>query len=259
MKSVRTALGRKMIAVLESEGPAAAADWLQAWLDSWPLDALSQAAREQWKERHDGVALAVLTRRSEILAMLGEPPIPLAMPEVLPPHRVLTGAQLIAERAAVCRALIRGEIVAAVITAPCPEQPAYQLAVGELQLEGGPAQEAVLRYGRAGLLAPGAPQFSELLSPPPPGQPGPRLRQLADALVLPGTVRTLREGRVVPTGWLLWNGPYTPIPVHPVAVELLRGLSAGLQEASAALSLTTEQASEILDELVAVGALTASG
>lgn len=259
MRSMRTALGRQMIAVLESEGPAAAADWLQAWLDTWPLAALSQAARERWQDHHDGVALAVLTRRSEILAMLGESPMPLMLPEELPPHRVLTGEQLVAERAAVCRALVRGEIAAAVITDPLPELPAYQLAVGELRLEGGPSQEAALRYGRAGLLAPGAPRFSELLSPPPPGQPGPRLRQLADALVLPGTVRTLREGRVVPTGWLLWEGPYAPIPVHPVAVELLRGLSAGLQEASAALSLSTEQASEILDELVAVGALTASG
>ncbi|MFT5684694.1 MAG: hypothetical protein ACI8RZ_005638 [Myxococcota bacterium] len=258
MRGMRAALGKQMIAVLESEGPAAAADWLQAWLDTWPLAALSATARDRWQDHHDGVALAVLTRRSEILTMLGESPMPLMLPEDLPPHRVLTGAQLVADRAAVCRVLIRGEIQAAVITDPLPELPAYQLAVGELRLEGGPAQASVLRYGRAGLLAPGAPAFTELLSPPPPGQPGPRLRQLADAMVLPGTVRTLRAGRVVPTGWLLWEGPVTPIPVKPVAVELLRALSAGLQEASAALSLTTEQASEILDELVAVGALTAS-
>jgi hypothetical protein len=258
MRSVREALGRRMIAVLQAEGPEAAADWLQAWLDTWPLAGLIGVASSRWREQHDGVALAVLSRRSEILALLGEPSLPLPLPEILPPHRVLTGEQLIAQRGAVCRALIRGEIQAAVITEPRPEEPAYQLALGELLLEGGPAQEAAIRYGRPGLLAPGAPTFAEVLSPPPPGQPGPRLRQLADAVVLPGTVRTLRAGRVVATGWLLWEGPYTPIPVLPVAVELLRGLSAGLSEACTALSLTTDQASEILDELVAVGALTAA-
>ena len=191
--------------------------------------------------------------------MLGETTEPLPLPAELPPHRVLTGEALLAERASVCQALVRGEIVAVVITDPLPERPEWQLAIGELRMEGGPSQEAVLRYGLPGLLAPGAPTYAEVLSPPPPGQPGSRLRQLAAAMVLPGTVRTLSAGTIVPTGWLLWEGPYTPIPVRPLAVELLRGLSEGMQAACEALSITTEQASEILDELVAVGALTASG
>lgn len=258
MSDLRTGLGQRMIAVMESEGPAAAAVWLQAWLDAWPLAALAESAQARWQEDHDGVSLAVLTRHAEIQAMLGEPVVSVPLPASLPPHRVLTGEALIAERASVCRALVRGEIVAAVITDPLPERADWQLAIGELRLEGGPAQAAALRYGRAGLLAPGAPTFAEVLSPPPPGQPGPRLRQLAAAMVLPGTVRSLSAGRITPTGWLLWEGPYTPVPVRPLAVELLRGLSGGLHAACESLSLTTEQASEILDELVAVGALTAS-
>lgn len=258
MRALRADLGQRMIAVLNSEGPQAAADWLAAWLDTWPLAALSETARGRWQSHHDGVALAVLTRRAEILAMLGEPALPLPLPAVLPPHRVLTGEQLIAGRAEVCRALVHGEIDAAVITDPLPDSPALQLALGELRLEGGPTQHAALRYGLPGLLAPGAPDFTEVLSPPPPGQPGSRLRPLAEALILPGTVASLRAGRIQPTGWLLWEAPYIPIPVHPIAVELLRALSGGMESACQALSLTTEQASEILDELVAVGALTAA-
>jgi hypothetical protein len=77
-------------------------------------------------------------------------------------------------------------------------------------------------------------------------------------MVLPGTVRSLSAGRITPTGWLLWEGPYTPVPVRPLAVELLRGLLGGLHAACESLFFNIEQVSEIFDELVVVGVLTAS-
>jgi len=176
----------------------------------------------------------------------------------LPCVEVVRGEELVSRRGELARRLVLAEIAALDIEGPVPAGPDAALAMGELCMEA-MAQAAFDRYGVAGLLAPRAPAWSEILRPAPAGVMGEILRRTCDGAVLPGTPAALARGEVSGTGWLLWRGPYLPIAVQPEAVTLLGALDGekDLEQVAAQLEVPLDAVQSMAEELVRVGAATA--
>jgi len=171
----------------------------------------------------------------------------------------IPGEALISRRAELARRLVRGELGAVQLTSPIPPSPLAALAIGELRMEGR-HQRAFEAWGPAGLRVEGFVTLAELLGAAPPGEPGPVLIPTGDCLLAPGTPASLRRGQPETVGWLLWEAPFRPVPVHPLAVEVLRALDgvATAPQLCATLELSEDQLQPVLDALVSVGAATAA-
>ena len=165
---------------------------------------------------------------------------------------------LVAQRAEITRRLVHAEIAAVAVEGALPDGPEAALALGEIRLEG-LAQRAYERFGIAGLLAPRAPSWSEILRRAPAGKPGSQLRQICDTAILPGPPAAVARGEGRDVGWLLWRGPHPPVPVQSEAVALLGALdgSRDLSDVAAALGVPEAPVTEMAAQLVALGAATA--
>jgi len=170
----------------------------------------------------------------------------------------LPGDQLAGRRAELGRALARGQLLALRFTSPVPEDPASQLALGEVRMEGR-SQAAYEAWGAAGLGLEQVPDWDVDLQPAPAGQAGERLRARCEGRFLPGPPGALAQGSLQRVGYLLWHGPHRPLAVHPAAVALLHLLD-GQRDAQALameLGAPLEAVREILGELVGLGAASA--
>ncbi|MCB9781024.1 MAG: hypothetical protein H6742_20815 [Alphaproteobacteria bacterium] len=177
----------------------------------------------------------------------------------LPVVRSVDGLALVGERSALARALVTGEAAAVRLTSPPPPSPAAALALGELRMEG-PHQRAYERWGPAGLRVEGEAHWEELLEDADAGEAGAVLMPLAEGLLAPGPASALRRGRVDTVGFLLWDAPFRPVAVHPVAVHVLRALDGERDAAAVAAAVQgpPDQVAQVLAELVRVGAATAA-
>ena len=253
---IRPGLSHLLQESLENSDFDRASIVLQAFVDTWPLGSIISVAEQQWKAECDPLGLAVLSRAREVLSLLS-PSIPeLELPKDLPPHRVIKGEELAQNRAELCALAAKGALLGVVFETPVPLEPASQLALGELCMEA-PAQNAILRYGAAGLLAPEAPLFEETLGRAPAGRVGPQLKRMCDIAQLPGTPARLKSGDARPVGWLLWNGPAKPLPVTDSVFQLIRSIDKGFETAAEDAGLSIEDAQNIIRELVQPGVLSA--
>ncbi len=119
-----------------------------------------------------------------------------------------------------------------------------------------PAQLAFDRYGHAGLLAPDAPAWDDLLRDAPAGDMGEVLLRTCDALVLP----TLNEdGKVEAFAAVVWDAPYRPLRLIPGAGELLRRLDGTKDIATIAQEVSAPEATvrNLYEQLAGLGACTA--
>ena len=224
--------------------PVPGADWIREQVAGRP-------ARLRGRGPGDG--------REAVAEAIGD----LSLGEEVDPHlpRVveLPGEALAGRREELVRALVHGEIGAVLPTTPLPPTAAARLALAELRLEGD-HQRSFERYGRAGLRVRRLVGWDDLVGQAPAGEPGPVLQATADALLAPGTPAGLRRGEPETVGWLLWDAPFRPVPVHPVAVEVLRALDGerGAEAVAEVVGGPPDQVSAVLEELVRVGAATAA-
>jgi hypothetical protein len=300
--AVRPALQERLGAALSNEDGVAAAEALQALLDTWPVAALVDASVKLWTERAAAAVVPVLARAADLLCLahgwgrVGAGPWPLPdqewiraqVPEgssvvlrrssedgadavaealglpitdrawALPAVAQVSVDELVARRAELARQLVHAEVAAVSIEGVLPDGPEAALAMGEIRMEA-LAQRAFERFGVAGLLAPKAPQWSQLLRPAPPGQSGTRLSQACDTAILPGPPAALVEGTARPVGWLLWRGPHAPVAVQAEAVAILSEMDGqrDLESIAATLGAPEPAVREIADQLVQLGAATA--
>jgi len=177
----------------------------------------------------------------------------------LPPVLTLTGEALVARRSELARALVQGELGALRLRSPLPPGAAAQLALGELRMEG-PHQRAFERYGRVGLRVDGLVEWQEILTEAPGGEDGPVLQATAEGVLTPGTPGRLARGEPETIGWLVWDAAFLPVPVLPVAVQVLRALDGerGLDQVAAEVGVVASVVAPVLDQLVALGAATAA-
>ena len=224
----------------------------------WPLPSAA------WiREQVEGRPVHLRTRgeddgRQRVCEALGVEPGPEEVDLHLPTVLDLPGEALIARRGELASALVRGELGAVRLTTPLPPVAAARLALGELRLEG-PHQRAFEEWGRAGLRVEGFATWEEQLQVAPSGEDGPLLQATADALLAPGTPASIRRGELSDTGWLVWDAPFRPVPVLPVAVACLRALD-GERDAAAVAAEgrgPLDQVRAVLSELVQLGAATA--
>lgn len=243
-----------------SELACAALGWRTQPGLPWPdppvewLSAQLRGSTAPWFRRGDGDG-------GELLAeALGRPAEgDLGWPRELLPVERVRGEQLGARRGELAARIVRGELGAVALTSPLPPSPQARLAMGELRMEG-PHQRAYETWGPAGLRVSGHRTLAQLLGAAPAGEAGSVLVACGDCLLAPGTPAGLRRGQVETVGWLLWEGPFAPVPVHPIAVDALRALDgvAGSEQVASQLGLGVEQAQAVLDALVSVGAATAA-
>ncbi len=231
-----------------------AGDVLAALIDTWPVAGTVETAWARWNAAHEPLALSILHRAREIMAMVGVTPEALPLPEALPPHRTLAGEALVQARASLCRQAADGRLAGVIFDSAVPDTPAARLALGELRMEAG-AQAAVDLYGAPGLLCPDAPAWADAFGSAPPGKPGPTLESACDYATLPGTPDRLRNGDPSAVGWLLWTGPAEPVPVAAPVIQLLGTLHQGLEAASKAAGVDVERGREVVEELIRLGAL----
>jgi hypothetical protein len=177
-------------------------------------------------------------------------------PWALPPIAEVPADALVAQRHALVRRLVRGEICAVRVTGEAPDDPAVQLALGEIRMEG-VAQAAFERFGSAGLLAPDAPAFEALIGAPGPGPLGQTFQPLCDGILLPGPVAAMAEGTPQNVGWLLWDAPVAPVAVQPAAVAVLQAVAGEStpEAVASALGAPVDHVREILSSLIDIGAV----
>ena len=118
------------------------------------------------------------------------------------------------------------------------------------------SQSAVEMYGLPGLMVPDAQPFNTLLGAAPAGRPGAKLQRACDVAILPGIPAQLARGQSQPVGWLLWAGPARPLPIMPIAFEVLRRISLSVDEISNELGVDKDQVEQIVQEMVSIGAAT---
>ena len=227
---------------------------LAAFIDTWPIGGSIGQAWHRWNQECDPLALTMLSRGNEIITLVGGTPLDIPIMREVPAHISLPGEELVARRGEICAKALKKEIWGVICTTPVPLDPESQLAMGEIRMEAR-AQEALERFGLVGLLAPGAPVWSECLGRAPRGHMGESLRLMCDLALLPSTPNRLAKGELQVTAWMLWNGPAQPLPIHKAVYVLLKNISKGPTEAYAAAGISVEQGSEMLKELISMGAV----
>lgn len=224
--------------------PLPPADWLREQVEGSDGRLIGRGEGDQSPYVADALGLA---QPSELRA------------PALPPVEHVAGHVLVADRARLAAAVVRGALGAVALSSPLPPGSAAQLALGELRMEGR-HQRAYERYGVAGLRVSGLVEWSETLSAAVSGEAGPVLQATADALLAPGTSASIARGELETVGWLVWEAPIRPVAVRPVAVHVLRALDGVRDTAAVAAEVggPADQVQQVLDELVEVGAATAA-
>lgn len=231
-------------------------EWTSQECGPWPVPSM------QWMQANipEGV-IQVCTRAqgdgAEALASLTGLPLldrPWALPEVVD----VDAEDLVERRASLANQMVHAQIAAVRIRGVLPQGAPAALALGELRLEG-LAQDAYERFGVAGLIAPRAPRWSQLLRPATSGTQGSVLHQTCHTAILPGPVSALAQGEAGPVGWLLWRGPHAPMAVQAEAVALLGALDGArdLDQVAAHLDAPAAVIKRMAAELVRVGAASA--
>ena len=251
---LRPALSQNLDASITSQEWGKASQMLRGFVDSWAIGGSIQQAWERWNLGCDPMALTVLSRANEIIALVGGERLIIPAPKDLPPYLEIEGHALADKREEICAKALRKEIAAVHFLSPVPLMPQSQLALGELRMEAY-GQEALERFGPVGLLAPDAPLWSQCFGRAPAGRSGERLRLMCDMALLPSTPNRLAKGQLQETAWLLWNGPAQALPVHRMAYELLANITKGVHEACACAGLPLAQGTEVIEELISIGAL----
>jgi hypothetical protein len=153
-------------------------------------------------------------------------------------------------------ALRKGAAVAVRVTGPVPVDAETLDALSAIRAEA-PMQEAIERYGLAGLLVGDVVKFDALLQKPAAGKPGERVRRVCDVTVVPGLDDNNKPEAL---GVLAWDGPFAPVIVVAGAVEVARRLDGVMSCEDIAHDLETspEAVRRVVDELVGIGAATAA-
>ena len=215
---IRPGLSHLLQESLESSDFDRASIVLQAFVDTWPLGSIISVAEQRWKEECDPLGLAVLSRAREVLSLLS-PSIPeLELPKDLPPHRAMKGEELAQNRAELCALAAKGELLGVVLKHRYPLSLPVSLRLVNCAWR--PCTRCVLRYGAAGLLAPGRRCLRR-----------PSAVHLRAVLVLsssgcvtsPNCPVHLLGVDARPVGWLLWNGPAKPLITDSV-FQLIRSI-----------------------------------
>lgn len=213
----------------------------------WVRDQLPDEAPIIWVPRApaDGTTGLSIVFESEVEA--GS----LSEPRVIPAGM----DQIEADPEAFVRAL-EGRAEAIQVTTPGPSTEAQRDAWDRVRSIGR-KQHCYDRAGLAGLAVEHVPRFGDLLKNAPPGEPGDRLIASCDVLFLP----TLEdEGKVGLVGVVAWDAPFHPVRVVPGAAEVLRHLNgqAGVEDLARTFEVDTATVTEVLDQLVSLGAATAA-
>lgn len=247
---VRPALAKRLEATVEQQRWMDAAVLVEAFVDTWPAASLVDEARTAWTAGPDPRALAILFR----VALLGS--IATGSSEVWP-----TVGPVLA------RKLIGNRLVSAVEHRH-PEDNAHALAgwldapvvrVDPPEPRAPAAHEAPTLATLLGPMAAGLgplPTWESLLH----GAPGCELPERPSAhariVELPGTLSGLRSGTPELTPWLVWDGPYRPLPVTGPAAAVLSAMDGerNIEELAEALSAPVGAVLSVAEGLARIGA-----
>ena len=179
-------------------------------------------------------------------------------PWALPAVDVVSAEMLVPNRGEIVGRLVRAEVACIELVGELPPGPDARLAMGEVRMEA-LAQAAYERFGVAGLIAPRAPMWRQLLRPAPAGTEGDVLHQACDTAVIPGPPSALIQGTASPVGWLLWRGPHGAVAVQPEAVAVLGQLDGErtIQQIADSMDAPAGVVKQMADQLVKLGAATA--
>jgi len=262
--------------LVEQGNQEAANEVLHGFLDCWSLGSMVDQARSDWFDSADKEALAVLVRAAEIIQMaIGWPagpagpwPVPdeswfsaKARQWAAPPERAIsevceaTADELVSNRAGLVSQVLRGEIVAIHVTGVPSDPVAYELALGELQMEA-PRQAGFRRAGYAALHVDELPAYGAGWDKPIEGKPGKVLVSVADGVVVPALDAGAPMAMV---GWIVWPDTHRPRRVHPVAVAALQAMDGNTpsEEIALKVDVPADRWAAIEDSLLALGAATA--
>ena len=251
---LRPSLSQSLDSSISNQEWNKAAQLLRGFIDSWAIGGSIQQAWERWNHACDPMALTVLSRANEIISLVGGEMLIIPAPKELPPYLEIEGHVLAEKREEICAKALIKEISAVHFLSPVPLVPQSQFALGELRMEAY-GQEALERFGPVGLLAPDAPLWNNCFGRAPAGRKGESLRLMCDMALLPSTPNRLAKGQLQETAWLLWNGPAQALPIHRMAYELLANITKGVEEACVAAGLPLAQGTEVIEELISIGAL----
>lgn len=225
--------------VIDGRWPMPDVDWMQKMCGPGPHIVVSRAPA-------DGSAglLSVLNATRAR--------VPMQLPKVARAQ----GDELVAQRAELLAMLRSGDVAAIRFETPVPWDDASRAALAELH-DAAPAQRAFERYGHAGLLAPDAPSWSELLTPAPRGVMGEVLRKTCDVVTLPNLDA---RGHVELFAGLVWSAPHPPLNVVQSAGDLLKRLNgqSSIAKIAAEVGAPEDLARSLFEQLVELGAATAA-
>lgn len=181
-------------------------------------------------------------------APLGDP-----WPFELPPVIIGQGDELVSHVDEWLAAIDAGDAVAVKFETPVPWDRETRDALQRLR-DATPAQLALARYGQAGLVCPDVPEFEDLLGRAPRTTLTEFPKAACDALILP---HIDEQGRTGLAGALCWDGPFSPVLVHPFAIEVLQRLdgSRQLEDLTEELQATPEVLKSIGEQLADIGAV----
>ena len=229
-------------------------EYLESFIDSWPIGGSIEVAWYKWNDTCDPMALTVLSRANEIIEQVGGSPLIIPAPKEIPPYREIRGEQIAELREELCRQALCGEISGVHFLTPIPIDKASQLALGELRMEAS-GQSSLERFGPIGLLASSAPNWSNCFGSAPSGKRSDTLVLMCDLALLPSTPKRLFAGELEETAWLLWNGPARPLPIHRVVYEVLKLIPSGLDTIPQTLGIPEPTVNQMIEELLSIGAL----
>ncbi|TNE88954.1 MAG: hypothetical protein EP330_13160 [Deltaproteobacteria bacterium] len=238
VRRARESLGQLLPVVIHHGDFEAASRVCQAWLETWPAAALVDEAREAWTEGAADTARPVLERVTELHGLSrGWDLLDSGM--ALMPDLSWLADQIGANGDAVL--VSRGEDDGSELLAEL-----LDTTVGEVDFSLDPLPESALRW-------------SDRLWPAKPQERGEYMVRCCEVAALPGSPERLARGDASEVGWLLWDGPHPPRPVHAAAVALMEALATPhtRDELASEIGWRPGDVDAALDSLAAVGAIKA--
>lgn len=232
----REALGHLLPVLLHHGEYDAASRVCQAWLETWPAAALIDGACEAWRGGPDPRARAVLERVTELHALAHGW-------EILP-----SGLSLLPDAA-----WLRGQL-----------QSRTEITVisrGEGDGSEDVAERLGLTVGLVDFSFPDLPErtfgWAEVLRPAAAHALGRTVVRSCQVATLPGTPDRIALGDTTEVGWLLWDAPHPPRPVHPGVIDLIETLESPhtVEELTLATGWTPAALEQALASLAAAGAV----
>ena len=275
--AIREALYVRLGVLVEEGNQEAANQVLHAFLDCWSMGAIVDDAREQWWVAKDAGALVVLVRAAEIIGLAlgwkkgpaGPWPVPddswfkakdrdWVSPTADETSRIVavSSDDFVLHNAEWKSRILSGEIHSIHLTGRPSAPHAFALAVEELSVLS-PCQHAFNCAGFAARYVSALPRYGSGWMSPAVGKMGERLVARADGVVVPALGTGAPMAMV---GWILWEAAHQPVQVHPIAVAVLKELDGqtSSSEAASKLDLPLQRWDDIVESLVAMGAVTAA-